>query len=119
MATTKLTLTVKPDIVRMAKVYASKHGTSVSATFSHMICSLVAAEKTRALNVPRGSALEILTGILRLPEGQTTDDLRLEALAGKYGLEKECLITRNTSDFPKRGKISVLTPEEFLHKQLD
>ena len=29
----------------------------------------------------------------------------------------ECLITRNSSDFPKRGKVSVLAPEEFLRKQ--
>jgi hypothetical protein len=89
MARTKLTLTVKPDIIRMAKVYASKHGTSVSATFSRIIRALAAAEKNRAVNVPRGSALEILTGILKLSEGQTTDDLRLEALAEKYGLEEE------------------------------
>jgi hypothetical protein len=85
MATTKLTLTVKPDIVRMAKAYASKHGTSVSATFSRIIRALVAAEKNWAVNVPKGSALEILTGILKLPEGQSADDLRLEALAEKYG----------------------------------
>jgi predicted nucleic acid-binding protein len=31
----------------------------------------------------------------------------------------ECLITRNSSDFPKRGKVPVLTPEEFLRKQQD
>jgi len=26
----------------------------------------------------------------------------------------DCLVTRNPSDFPTRGKIPVLTPEEFL-----
>jgi|WetSurMetagenome_2_1015567.scaffolds.fasta_scaffold09154_4 hypothetical protein len=88
MATTKLTLTVKPDIVRMAKEYAGKHGTSVSATFSRIIRALVATEKTRAVDVPKGSALETLTGILKLPEGQTVDDLRLEALVEKFGLEE-------------------------------
>jgi hypothetical protein len=31
----------------------------------------------------------MLAGILKLPESQTTDDLRLEALAGKCGLEEE------------------------------
>jgi predicted nucleic acid-binding protein len=30
--------------------------------------------------------------------------------------EAQFLITRNSSDFPKRGKIPVLTPEEFLRK---
>lgn len=29
----------------------------------------------------------------------------------------ECLITRNAADFPKRGKVPVLTPEEFLRKK--
>jgi predicted nucleic acid-binding protein len=29
----------------------------------------------------------------------------------------ECLITRNISDFPKRGQVPVLTPEDFLRKQ--
>jgi predicted nucleic acid-binding protein len=29
----------------------------------------------------------------------------------------ECLITRNASDFPKRGKIPVLSPEEFLRNR--
>ena len=26
----------------------------------------------------------------------------------------DCVVTRNASDFPKRGKVPVLTPEEFL-----
>lgn len=30
--------------------------------------------------------------------------------------EVDCLITRNPSDFPKHGKVPVLTPEEFLKK---
>jgi hypothetical protein len=89
MATTKLTLTVKPDIVRMAKLYASKHGTSVSATFSRIIRTLVADEQNRAVNAPSGSALEKLAGILKMPAGQTSDALRLEALVEKYGLEEE------------------------------
>ena len=29
----------------------------------------------------------------------------------------DCLVTRNTSDFPKRGKVPVLTPEEFLKRE--
>jgi hypothetical protein len=89
MATTKLTLTVKPDIVRMAKLYASKHGTSVSATFSRIIRTLVADEENRAVKAPSGSTLEKLAGILKLPEGQTSDALRLEALVEKYGLEED------------------------------
>jgi hypothetical protein len=89
MATTKLTLTVKPDIVRMAKLYASKHRTSVSATFSRLIRALVAAEQNRVVNAPKGSTLETIAGILKLPEGKTTDDLRMEALIEKYELKEE------------------------------
>ena len=89
MATTKLTLTVKPDIVRLAKLYARKHGTSVSATFSRIIRTLASDEQNRAVDVPSGSSLEKLAGILKMPKGQTADDLRLEALVEKYGLEEE------------------------------
>ena len=89
MGTTKLTLTVKPEIVRMAKLYARKHGTSVSATFSQVMRALVAVEQSRTLKVPSGSALESLAGILTLPAGQTADDLRFEAIVEKYCLEEE------------------------------
>jgi predicted nucleic acid-binding protein len=34
-----------------------------------------------------------------------------------YISKAECLITRNTSDFPMRGKVPVLTPHAFLQKQ--
>ena len=33
--------------------------------------------------------------------------------------EADCIVTRNPSDFPKRGKVPVLTPEEFLRRQLE
>jgi hypothetical protein len=93
MARTKLTLTVKPEVVRMAKSYAQKHGTSVSDTFSRVMRALVAAEKNRTLNVPADSSLETLTAILKLPEGMTADGLRFKALVEKYGLEEEPGVT--------------------------
>lgn len=31
--------------------------------------------------------------------------------------EADCVVTRNPSDFPKHGKVPVLTPEEFLKKE--
>jgi hypothetical protein len=73
----------------MAKLYAHKHGTSVSATFARIIRTLAAEEQNRTVKVPSGSALEKLAGILKMQEGQTADDLRLEALVEKYGLEEE------------------------------
>jgi hypothetical protein len=89
MASTKLTLTVKPEIVQIAKLYARRHGTSVSATFSRFIRTLASAEQNRALNAPSGSVLAQITGILTVPEGQSDDDLRFEALVEKYGLDEE------------------------------
>ena len=88
MPTTKLTLTVKPDVIEMAKQYARRHNTSVSATFSRVIRALVGRERERAVTVPSGSALEKLSGIVTLPEGKTADDVLFEALIEKYGLEE-------------------------------
>lgn len=87
MPSTKLTLTVKPEVVKMAKQYARKHNTSVSATFSRIIRALADSEQDRAVTVPPGSALEKLTGIITLPEGKTAEDVLFAALAEKYELE--------------------------------
>ena len=89
MASIKLTLTVKPEVVKMAKQYARKHNTSVSATFSRVIRALVVRERSQAVAVPSGSALEKLSGIITLPEGKTADDVLFEALVERYGLEEE------------------------------
>ena len=94
MPTTKLTLTVKPEVVKMAKQYARRHNTSVSATFSRVIRGLVIREQNRDVAIPRGSALEKLSGIITLPEGKTADDVLFEALVEKYGLEES----------PRRGR---------------
>ena len=67
MARTKLTLTVKPEVVRMAKRYARKHKRSVSATFSRVISALLSLEQDQDVHVPAGSALEKLSGLITLP----------------------------------------------------
>jgi len=88
MPKTKLTLTVEPEVLKKAKQYARKHKTSVSAMFSRVVRALAVRENERAVHVPRGSALEKLSGIITLPEGKTDDDLIYEVLAEKYGLEE-------------------------------
>ena len=88
MATTKLTLTVKPEIIRMAKQYARRHNTSVSATFSRVVRALVSHERSEVAQAPAGSTLTRLSGIVALPQGKTADDLRYEALIEKYGLDE-------------------------------
>lgn len=94
MPSTKLTLTVKPEVIKMAKQYARKHNTSVSATFSRVIRALAGSEQNRDVMIPSGSALEKLSGIITLPEGKTADDVLFEALAEKYELEES----------PRRGR---------------
>jgi len=89
MASTKLTLTIKTEIIQMAKSYARNHGTSVSATFSRFIRTLASAERNRALKAPSGSVLPKISGILTVPESQSEDELRFEALVEKYGLGGE------------------------------
>ncbi len=84
MARTKLTLTVEPDVVEMAKRYAREHDTSVSETFSRFIRSVAGESEREEVDVPRGSALEKLAGVIALPPGQTVDDVRLAAIAEKH-----------------------------------
>ena len=100
MPTMKLTLTVKPEVVKLAKQYAREHNMSVSATFSRVIRALVSGECDRAPRVPAGSALRQLSGILTLPKGKTADDVRLEALVAKYG---PCGRRRRTTPSRKGG----------------
>ena len=85
MATRKLTLTVEPDIVEMAKRYARKHNTSVSATFSRMIRSVAGKSRREKVVIPPRSALAKVAGIIALPQGKTVDDVLREALEEKYG----------------------------------
>ena len=44
-----------------------------------------------------------------MPDFEDALQYAIATLAGA-----DCLVTRNPSDFPKRGKVPVLTPEEFL-----
>jgi predicted nucleic acid-binding protein len=44
-----------------------------------------------------------------IPDFEDALQYAIATLAGA-----DCLVTRNPSDFPKRGKVPVLTPEEFL-----
>jgi len=85
MAPKKLTLTVEPDVVEMAKRYAREHNTSVSATFSRMIRSVAGKSRREKVTIPPRSALAKVAGIIALPRGRTVDDVLHEALEEKYG----------------------------------
>jgi Family of unknown function (DUF6364) len=85
MATTKLTLTVEPAVVEMAKRYAREHNTSVSATFSRMIRSVADASRRGEVVIPPRSALAKVAGIIALPPDSTVDDVLRQALEEKHG----------------------------------
>jgi len=85
MALTKLTLTVEKDVVEMAKRYAREHNTSVSATFARFVRSVAGEGEDRDVEIPRGSALSKLAGIIKPTPGKTVDDVLFEALDEKHG----------------------------------
>ena len=88
MAVRKLTLTMEPETIEMAKRYARKHNTSVSAVVSQFIRSVASEEEREDVQIPRGSLLEKVAGIIKLPEGKTVDDLLQEAIQEKHGVHK-------------------------------
>ena len=73
-------------------------------------------------------ALQTICGVLRIADSpgeaghravQSSmadfEDALQYAIAMMCGAD--CLITRNPSDFPRRGKLPVFTPEEFLKRR--
>lgn len=90
----KLTLNIEPDQIERVKRYALKHHTSVSKLFSEIINKIteneeklednVLLEKYKNVEVPEW--IKELTGIVKLPEGVTYDDVRYSYLKDKYGL---------------------------------
>jgi hypothetical protein len=90
----KLTLNIEPDQIERVKRYALRHHTSVSKLFSEIINKIteneeklednVLLEKYKNIEVPEW--IKELTGIVKLPEGTTYDDVRYSYLKDKYGL---------------------------------
>ena len=69
----------------MAKRYARKHNTSVSATFSRMIRSIAGKSGGGEVAIPPRSLLAKVAGIIALPQDRTVDDVLREALEEKHG----------------------------------
>ena len=84
---TKLTLSMDEEVVATAKRIARRHRQSVSGMFSSMVKAMAAQEEQRNVDVPPDSVVARLTGIIKVPPGKTTDDLRYDALCEKFGVE--------------------------------
>ena len=100
--------------------YAKKH-----AELKAIASDVKRTEEERALVVNARQAVSTICRVLQVADspGQAGhmalqshmadfEDALQYAIATLAGAD--CLVTRNPSDFPKRGKVPVLTPEEFL-----
>lgn len=83
----KLTLNAEETVIEDAKRIAREHGTSVSSLFAGWIRSLTGSGQART-KVPANSITARATGVARLPEGQSPDDVLADALMEKYGAKR-------------------------------
>ena len=83
MPVTKLTLSVDPRLVAVAKRLAAERGTSLSAMFSRLVEAIDQASATpRSAPAPRTASV---SGLVTLPSGMTDDELLTEALVERSG----------------------------------
>ena len=84
MANSKLTLSIEPEVIEMAKNYASKHKTSISKLFKNFIKEVADTKPVedpileKFKNNPIHPDILALTGILKgkYPPDYTYDDMR-------------------------------------------
>jgi hypothetical protein len=81
-AMTKLTLSVREDVVEKAKRIARANKTSVSSMFSQFVESVAAPRATRA---KIGPLTRRLSGIISFPANKDYKDLLTDALMNKHG----------------------------------
>jgi hypothetical protein len=94
MANSKLTLSMEPEFIEMAKSYASENKTSVSKLFKNFIKDVSKKEpqKDSVLDKFKDNPIHpdilALTGILKgkYPEGTSYDDMRYEYFKERYDL---------------------------------
>ena len=85
MATTKLTLSVEPEIVREAKRSAAQQNTSLSALFGRL---LRAMSKPHSADLDTSPVTRRATGLVKLPHDVEDADLLGQALVEKHRLDK-------------------------------
>ena len=83
MPLTKLTLSVDPAIVKVAKRLAAERGTSLSAMFSRLLQAIDnASAAPRSAPAPQTASV---SGLVTLPTGLTDEELLTEALVERSG----------------------------------
>ena len=83
MPPTKLTLSVDPVLVSVAKRLAAERGTSLSAMFSRLLRAIEhASADPRSAPAPLTASV---SGLVELPAGLTDEELLAEALVERFG----------------------------------
>ena len=91
----KLTLSIEPDKIAKAKIYASKHHTSVSKIVSDFLTDITAKEdikedplleKIKQIEVPEWIKNLSIKPKVNLPENVDYKEMKYEYLKEKYGL---------------------------------
>jgi predicted house-cleaning noncanonical NTP pyrophosphatase (MazG superfamily) len=96
MATTKLTLSVEPEVISKARHYASKHRKSVSKIFSELLNKAVEEDEAmsddpflkKLKEIEIAPEIKALSGILKgkYPDDVNIWDVKYEYLKEKNGL---------------------------------
>ena len=85
MSTTKLTLSVEPEIVREAKRSAAEQNTSLSALFARL---LRAMSKHHSADLDTSPITRRATGLVKLPNEVEDAELLTRGLVAKHRLDK-------------------------------
>ena len=83
MPLAKLTLSVDPALVKVAKRLAMERGTSLSAMFSRLLRAIDHNASTAPRSTPAPLTASV-TGLVALPDGRSDAELLTEALAERY-----------------------------------
>lgn len=85
MRTTKLTLSADPDLIKEAKKYAEKEGTSLSSMVTRFLRSLL---RTSSTAHQPGPLTRQATGLVHLPTNKSDRELLETALIERYEMRR-------------------------------
>ncbi len=88
MATTKLTLSVDPNVIAKARRVSKHRRTSVSAMFTNFIAALDDTEKSASALPPMTKrAMELASGTPQVPDDWDYRDELADVMCEKYGVK--------------------------------
>ncbi|OVE82471.1 hypothetical protein BVY04_00885 [bacterium M21] len=79
---TKLTLSSDPMTIQMAKDYALRNNTSVSALFTRFVHGI--ESQSAPTSAPAPSTLDELSGVISIPDEMSYGELKRQALKQRY-----------------------------------